>query len=64
MDRDRQRIDRVRHLREEHPFGQVNHAGDGVGVVVFLFKPRHYASSYMLVLIEVCTRVRERMNRG
>ncbi|KAL1498476.1 hypothetical protein AB1Y20_013801 [Prymnesium parvum] len=31
---------------------QVNHAGEGVAVVVFLFKPRHYPSNYMLVLLE------------
>lgn len=30
----------------------VNNAGEGVPVVVFLFKPRHYASSYMLVVLE------------
>jgi len=30
----------------------VNQAGDGIGVVVFLFKKGHYPSSYMLVLLE------------
>ena len=31
---------------------EVNQAGEGVGVVVFLCKPRHYLSTYTLVLIE------------
>lgn len=31
---------------------EVNQAGEGVGVVVFLFKERHYASNYMLVILE------------
>mmetsp|Transcript_36014 Transcript_36014/g.84108 ORF Transcript_36014/g.84108 Transcript_36014/m.84108 type:complete len:159 (-) Transcript_36014:218-694(-) len=35
---------------------QVNQAGEGVGVVVFLFKKGHYASSYMLVLLEKLAR--------
>jgi len=31
---------------------EVNKAGDGVGIVVFLFKKGHYHSQYMQVLIE------------
>ena len=31
---------------------QVNKAGEGVAVVVLLVKPRHYASAYMLTLLE------------
>ena len=35
---------------------EVNKAPEGVGVVVFLFKRRHYLSSYMLVLLEKLAR--------
>jgi hypothetical protein len=35
---------------------EVNHAGEGVGVVVFLFKQRHYHSQYMQVLLEKLAR--------
>lgn len=35
---------------------EVNQAGEGVGVVVFLFKPRHYVSAYTLVLLEKLAR--------
>lgn len=35
---------------------EVNQAPEGVGVVVFLFKRRHYLSSYMLVLLEKLAR--------
>ena len=35
---------------------EVNQAGDGVGVVVFLCKKGHYPSSYMLVLLEKLAR--------
>ena len=31
---------------------EVNQAGDGVGVVLLLFKKGHYGSSYMLVTLE------------
>lgn len=31
---------------------EVNHAGEDVGVVVFLYKKSNYASEYMLVLLE------------
>jgi len=38
---------------------QVNRAGEGVGVVVFLYKKGHYASSYMLVLLEKLARLQK-----
>lgn len=42
-------------LRTEY-VKEVNQAPEGVGVVVFLHKPRHYLSSYMLVLLEKLAR--------
>jgi hypothetical protein len=36
--------------------GEVNRAGEDVGVVVFLFKQRHYHSQYMRVLLEKLAR--------
>ena len=41
--------------REDYP-AEVNKAGEGVGVVVFLHKPRHYLSSYTETLIEKLAR--------
>jgi hypothetical protein len=35
---------------------EVNEAGEGIGVVVFLHRERHYQSSYMLVLLEQLAR--------
>ena len=35
---------------------EVNRAGEGVGVVVFLSKPRHYLSAYTLVMLEQLAR--------
>ena len=58
------RLNEIQREHREGPYGtvalitrddfvsEVNHAGDGVGVVVFLYKKGHYASNYMLVLLE------------
>ena len=39
-------------ITREQFVAEVNRAGDGVGVVVFLHKPKHYPSAYMEVLLE------------
>jgi len=39
-------------IKRDRFVSEVNQAGDGIGVVVFLFKKGHYPSSYMLVLLE------------
>ena len=38
--------------RDDEFVAEVNQAGDGVGVVLLLFKKGHYGSSYMLVTLE------------
>mgnify|MGYP003685704351 CR=1 FL=1 len=44
------------HITKGDFISEVNQADAGVGVVVFLFKQRHYHSQYMLVLIEKLAR--------
>ena len=46
----------VADITREQFVPEVNQAGDGVGVVVFLCKKGHYPSSYMLVLLEKLAR--------
>ena len=43
-------------LKREDYKAEVNEADEGVGVVVFLHKPRHYLSSYTVVLLEKLAR--------
>ena len=50
------RFGTVQTLKRDDYMAEVNQAGEGVGVVVFLFKPRHYLSAYTLVLIEQLAR--------
>ncbi len=62
------RLDEIKRERSGPRFGsvaplahadyvaEVNGAGEGVGVVVFLHRPRHYDSAFMLVLLEKLAR--------
>lgn len=43
-------------LSRDNYMAEVNQAGEGVAVVVFLFKERHYLSAYTLVLLEKLAR--------
>ena len=48
----RQRFGGVEQIAHDEFVAEVNQAGDGVGVVLLLFKKGHYGSSYMLVTLE------------
>ena len=68
-----QRKDELKREHAEGPYGtvavithaqflpEVNQVGEGVGVVVLLCKKGHYASSYMLVLLEKLARKFKRL---
>lgn len=43
-------------LTRDDYVAEVNQAGEGIGVIVFLHKPRHYLSAYTLTLLEKLAR--------